>query len=240
MGQTSSPGLGHEAMLKVVGSSVADIGCGSGVLGYLLRSAWHFTESWERDGVSAPDRLVGVDWSPATIEALGRCNPLDELHLADSTGVPLPDNDVDTAISIENLEHLLPDDVAPALAELARIARKRIVLSTPSPWSVVNPGFLEVELAEAEADLAPMGYTEYVDLVGRLHKSSVTPEQMRAAGFESGVNRLGAPAVSPNGGRSSTPRTRPWSTCRLSARWSVSRGVRTGLTTVAQTGARST
>jgi len=200
MGQTSPPGLGHEAMLKVVGSSVADIGCGSGVLGYLLRSAWHFTESWERDGVSAPDRLVGVDWSPATIEALGRCNPLDELHLADSTGVPLPDNDVDTAISIENLEHLLPDDVAPALAELARIARKRIVLSTPSPWSVVNPGFLEVELAEAEADLAPMGYTEYVDLVGRLHKSSVTPEQMRAAGFESGVNRLGAPRSPPMGG----------------------------------------
>lgn len=199
MGQTSPPGLGHLVVAHVVGSSVADVGCGSGVTGYLLRSAWQFTGSWYQEGITTPTRLVGIDWSASTIDALGRFNPYDELLLAGAAGIPLPDAAVDTALSMENLEHLLPVEVPVALDELARIASRRVVISTPAPWAATNVGFLTTELAEAQADDEPMGHAEYLTLLGYLHKSSVTPEQMIRAGFECGFNRLGAPDVTQYG-----------------------------------------
>lgn len=194
-GQSSPAGLIHTAVTKVVGGAVADIGCGAGVLGYLLRAAWEFTEAAERDGVLAPGRLIGVDWSPSTIAVLSRHSPYDELLQATSGTLPLPDKAVDTAISTENLEHLLPAEAVAALAEMARVSRRRIVISTPAPWEVVNVGFLTDEIRQAESDPHPMGYGEYLNLVGRLHKSSVAPEQMRAAGFTFASNRAGAPMV---------------------------------------------
>lgn len=195
MGQTSPLGLQHEMVREVVGASVADVGCGSGVTGYILRAAWQFTASWEYEQVTRADRLVGIDWSQSTIEALGKHNPYDEILLAGSTGLPLSDDAVDTAISIENLEHLLPNEVAPALAELARVSRRKIAISTPTPWTVTNTAFLTNELREARADRHPMDYEAFMTLFGWLHKSSVTPEQMSEAGFTYAVNRLGSPAV---------------------------------------------
>jgi SAM-dependent methyltransferase len=195
MGQTTPPHLGFEVVKEVVGETVADIGCGSGVTGYLLRAAWQFTGSFFGEGTTSAKRLVGVDWSRSTLDVLEKHSPYDELFLAGSTGIPLGDGAVETALSMENLEHLLPGEVAPALAELARIASRRVVVSTPAPWAVVNTGFLDQELAEAAADPLPMPYAEYINLVGNLHKSSVTPAQMAEAGFSSATNRLRSPSV---------------------------------------------
>src|SRR5664280_442356 len=171
MGQTSPPGLGQEVIRHVIGSTVADVGCGSGVTGYLLRTAWQFTASWEAAGCSAPDRLIGVDWSPGTLAALARCNPYDETFLAGAAGLPLVNAAVDTAISMETLEHLLPSEVGEAIAELARVSRQRIIISTPAPWFVKNEIFLQQELWDARADTVPMPYSEYINLIGNLHKS---------------------------------------------------------------------
>jgi SAM-dependent methyltransferase len=180
---------------EVVGDSVADIGCGSGVYGYLMRAAWQFTGSWYWERTVAPARLIGIDWSPGTVETLRRHNPYDEVYVAGADVLPIGDRAVDTALSVENLEHLLPGEVVPALTELSRVARRRVVISTPAPWLVVNVQFLTGEIAESERDPQPMPYAEYLNLVGNLHKSSVRPEQMEAVGFDCKRNRLGAPQV---------------------------------------------
>jgi SAM-dependent methyltransferase len=184
MGQTSPPALGQPALSLVVGSSVADIGCGSGLYGYLLRCAWHFTASWQQEGVPACERLVGVDFSPVAIGRLERFGIYDDLRLAEASVLPLEDGSVDTALSMENLEHLFPNEVGPALAELARIARRRVVITTPSPSVVINRTWLAKEIAEAEVDLVPLNYEEFLVLAGCIHKSSVGPQQMKLVGFE--------------------------------------------------------
>ena len=195
LGQTSPPAIAHAVVMQVVGSRVADIGCGSGVTGYLLRAAWHFTAACQVEGIDRPELLVGVDWSASTLAAVAEHDPYDELVVAAAAELPLADDVVDTAISMENLEHLLPADIPHALAELARISRRRIVISTPAPWFVVNDQFLETEAREATTDPVPMGYAEFMNLLGQLHKSTVTPRQMAAAGFHTSINRLGSPTL---------------------------------------------
>jgi SAM-dependent methyltransferase len=184
MGQTSPPALGQPALSFVIGSSVADIGCGSGLYGYLLRCAWHFTASWQQEGVTSCERLVGVDFSPVAIGRLERFRVYDDLRLAEASVLPLEDKSVDTALSMENLEHLFPNEVGPALAELARIARRRVVITTPSPSVVINRLWLSGEIEEAEADPVPLPYAEFLVLAGCVHKSSLSPWQMRLVGFE--------------------------------------------------------
>jgi SAM-dependent methyltransferase len=189
MGQTSPPALGQPALSLVIGSSVADIGCGSGLYGYLLRCAWHFTASWQHEGVPFCDRLVGVDFSPVAIERLKHFMVYDELRLAEASALPLEDKSVDTTLSMENLEHLFPSEVGPALAELARTARRRVVITTPAPWTVINRPWIAQEIEEAEVDTASLTYEEFIVLAGCIHKSSLTPRQMTRIGF----NVLGRP-----------------------------------------------
>src|SRR4051794_36711891 len=101
MGQTSPPALAQPVLGHVIGRSVADIGCGSGLYGYLMRSAWHFTGAWSGEGIAAPDRLVGVDFSPVAISRVERHDIYDELLLAGAAVLPLDDSSVDTALSVE-------------------------------------------------------------------------------------------------------------------------------------------
>ena len=72
------------------------------------------------------------------IRRVERHSIYDELLLADSAALPLDDRSVDTSLSMENLEHLFPDEVPAAVAELVRIAKRRVVISTPAPWTVIN------------------------------------------------------------------------------------------------------
>jgi SAM-dependent methyltransferase len=183
MGQTSPPGLAQPVLSHVTGTKVGDIGCGSGLYGYLMRVAWHFTGSWVHHRIAEPAWLVGVDFSPVAINRLKRFGIYDELLLADSSMLPIPDAGVDTALSMENLEHLFPKEVGPALRELARVARQRVVISTPAPWLAINHEWLREEIAEATNDPVPMDYEEFLVLAGCIHKSSVTPEQMQTLGF---------------------------------------------------------
>lgn len=189
MGQTSPPALAQPVFEHVAGTSVADIGCGSGLFGYMLRVAWHFTGSWKSEQIPAPQMLVGVDFSPVAIERLRQFNIYNELVLADAATLPLPDASVDTALSMENVEHLFPAEIVPALRELARIARRRVVLSTPAPWTVVNRAWLRHELTEAELDPIPIGYEEFLVLAGCIHKTVIIPEIMHHFGFQVATDR---------------------------------------------------
>ncbi len=183
-GQTSPVVIANAVTPLLAGNSFADIGCGSGVFGFIF-------------SVSTPCRAAyGVDFAEKAVSLLRTRHIYDEVLLADSARLPLPDRCVDTAISMENLEHLPAYSVANALAELVRIARQRVIVTTPAPWQAVNRSFLDSELVASAADPDPMGYAEYLRLCGYLHISWVTPEQMAQAGFSFAQNRFGAPRPS--------------------------------------------
>ena len=102
----------------VLGPRVLDAGCGSGV------SVDHLA----RKGFDA----VGVDvhqFCLDTAAARGYRGTFVQGDLTD--GLPFADGEFDTALCCDVLEHV--DDVA-ALAELARVARRRIVLTVPQDW----------------------------------------------------------------------------------------------------------
>jgi 2-polyprenyl-3-methyl-5-hydroxy-6-metoxy-1,4-benzoquinol methylase len=98
-----------------IGSSVCDVGCGTGAL-----------LAHVRDHAAAPfDRLVGVDMIEPD-------RPLGEgIEFVSSwvEDLPFPDKAFDTVICTHVLEHIL--DYRRAIAELRRIARRRLIIVVP-------------------------------------------------------------------------------------------------------------
>ena len=103
-------------------ASLLDFGCGEGVL----------TERWARRfGVPA----VGVDLAahPAWRRRVGPA-----FRAVEPGPLPFEDGAFDVATAIEVLEHV--GDPARTLAELARVARRHVVVSVPREplWRVLN------------------------------------------------------------------------------------------------------
>ena len=108
--------------------SVLDVGCGEGVL----------TSQWaERLG---DGRVVGIDLDDAKLRAEwdARRRPNLEFRAADATALEFGDDEFDVATAIEVLEHL-PDPAA-TLAEMARVARRHLLVSVPREplWRMLN------------------------------------------------------------------------------------------------------
>jgi 2-polyprenyl-3-methyl-5-hydroxy-6-metoxy-1,4-benzoquinol methylase len=99
-------------------SSVLDAGCGEG-------------ESIAR--LSLPADVVGVDTSPAAVAAASRRFPGHEIRRESVDDLPFADGRFDLVLCLEVLEHLRAPEAA--LAELARVARRDVVVSVPhEPW----------------------------------------------------------------------------------------------------------
>jgi len=185
-GQASPIVLADVVAPHLKGSSLADVGCGSGVFGYIFRAT------------SQVQYSIGIDFSERAVDLLRQRNIYDEVYLADASGLPLRDKCVDTALSMENMEHLYPYQVQGALSELLRVARRQVVITTPAPWQAINRDFLGEEIPAAETDPDPLTYDEFAMLASYLHVCWLDPEQMAAAGFNFAHNRRGAPR--PTGG----------------------------------------
>jgi SAM-dependent methyltransferase len=100
----------------VVGSTVLDAGCGGGgFVDYLCRQGYDAT------GMDRFDMFLGV------AEKRGFKGRFLQADLTDR--LPFPDKAFDTTICLDVLEHVA-DDYA-ALRELARVTRKRIVVTVP-------------------------------------------------------------------------------------------------------------
>jgi 2-polyprenyl-3-methyl-5-hydroxy-6-metoxy-1,4-benzoquinol methylase len=108
--------------------SVIDVGCGEGV----LSAEWA-----ERLGAG---RVVGVDLDDPELHAEWgrRERPNLEFVAADASALPFEADAFDMATGIEVLEHV-PDPDA-VLAEMARVARRRLLVSVPREpiWRVLN------------------------------------------------------------------------------------------------------
>ncbi len=99
--------------------SVVDVGCGEGVL----------TARWA-DRLSGR-RVVGLDRASEPLRAAWdrRARPNLEFRGGDALALPLADGEHDLAAAVEVLEHL--HEPERALAELARVARRHLLVSVP-------------------------------------------------------------------------------------------------------------
>jgi 2-polyprenyl-3-methyl-5-hydroxy-6-metoxy-1,4-benzoquinol methylase len=106
--------------------SILDVGCGEGVL----------TEQWAQRF----ERVVGIDLDHPALRAEWdrRRHPNLEFRAADAASLPFAENEFDLVCGLEVLEHL-PDPAA-ALAEMALVARRWLLVSTPQEplWRILN------------------------------------------------------------------------------------------------------
>jgi ubiquinone/menaquinone biosynthesis C-methylase UbiE len=110
---------------RVCPHTVLEVGCGEGRLAdHLLRSAL------------PPDRFDACDLSLARL--VPESDPAIHFFEASVYQLPVPGSSYDLVICCEVLEHL--DDPARGLAELARVAKYFVLLSTPwePTWRVLN------------------------------------------------------------------------------------------------------
>ncbi|MEM2028768.1 MAG: class I SAM-dependent methyltransferase, partial [Candidatus Bathyarchaeia archaeon] len=131
-----------------------DVGCGRGGWGQILRA--------KKRGFP---RLIGIDvWRPH-LENLCRTKVYSDLIAVNAPNLPLKDKCVDIILACEILEHLTKDAGYALLAELERVCRKIIIISTPLNWPqgeiYGNPYERHVSEWRAE-DLARLGYNVHI------------------------------------------------------------------------------
>ena len=118
-----------------------DVGCGDGALTELM--------------CSEDRKVLGLDLEP---------NPW---IAANATSIPFPDNEFDYVTAFEILEHLYDDDLPKAIAEIKRVAKKKIFVSVPVGRSIFHHShlrfFTEAMLADifpgADVEVMPVGGT---------------------------------------------------------------------------------
>lgn len=118
----------HDLWERARPESILDVGCGEGVI----------TSAWAERLAGA--RVVGVDLEHPRLraewESLAR--PGLEFRAADATSLPFSTDEFDVAAAIESLEHIA--DPGSVLAEMARVARRYLLLSVPREplWRLAN------------------------------------------------------------------------------------------------------
>jgi SAM-dependent methyltransferase len=135
----------HDRAADLARGSVVELGCCFGFLS--LRLA--------RDG----HRVTSVDLSPGTVELLASIAPAlgTPLHAlaGDATAPPLADGSADTVFAVHLLEHLPPALAPRVIAEMSRVARRRVVVAVPFE-DAPNPTWGHVRTFDL-ADLAALG-----------------------------------------------------------------------------------
>lgn len=115
-------------------ASLIDVGCARGYVVRRLRE-------W---GVPA----FGTDYSAYALKsAPPELKPL--LTQADATALPFRDRSIDMLMCIETLEHLYPDAVPLAARELARVAKRWLLLSIPT-FGVDEGGAVGIPIVDPE------------------------------------------------------------------------------------------
>ena len=105
---------------------ILEVGAGEGeVVGRAVHDRW---PSVPMTVLDLPDRALADHWRRRELSGV----------FASAAALPFPDRSIDLVLAIEVLEHV--DDPAAALAEIARVARRDVVLSVPREplWRVLN------------------------------------------------------------------------------------------------------
>jgi SAM-dependent methyltransferase len=111
----------HARAVELARGSVVELGCCFGFLSLALAGAGH--------------EVTAVDLSAGTVRLLASVAPALDRPLravvGDATAVPLADAAADTVFAVHLLEHLPPVLAPVVLAEMVRVARRRVVVAVP-------------------------------------------------------------------------------------------------------------
>lgn len=111
----------HDRAAALALGSVVELGCCFGFLSLRLAADGH--------------AVTAVDLTPGTVRLLGAIAPALGLPLTalagDATAVPLADRSADSVFAVHLLEHLPPGVDRLVLAEMLRVARRRVVVAVP-------------------------------------------------------------------------------------------------------------
>ncbi|MEI3854146.1 MULTISPECIES: class I SAM-dependent methyltransferase [Ensifer] len=113
-GTDNSEACVRKITASIVGDSVCDVGCGTGVLLKRIREANPEVK-----------RLTGVDFA---IDDAARIEGV-EYRAAMIEDLPFADGEFDTVVCTHVIEHIL--DYRKAISELRRIARRRLIIVVP-------------------------------------------------------------------------------------------------------------
>ena len=102
-------------------TTVLEVGCGWGITTFQL---------------TRQCKVQGVDRSPENL----RLNPVRTVSVMDATRLGFADASFDVVLAHHVLHHIV--DVAGALAEMARVSRRYVVVSDLNKWNPVNQGFV--------------------------------------------------------------------------------------------------
>jgi ubiquinone/menaquinone biosynthesis C-methylase UbiE len=105
-------------MLDKKAQTVLDVGCGKGEPMRFINRRWRY-------------HTMGVDIFEPYLEECRRQGIHNEYFQCDVRRLPFEDNSFDVVICLEVLEHLEAEEGRAMLADLARIARKQVIISTP-------------------------------------------------------------------------------------------------------------
>lgn len=148
-----------ELFAQAAPESILDVGCGEGVL----------TVEWaQRLGEG---RIVGIDLDDPKLRAEweGRRRANLEFRCEEATSLSFGDGEFDMATAIEVLEHV-PDPEA-TLAEMARVARRRLLVSVPREplWRGLNMarGAYLRDLGNTPGHVNHWSKRAFVSLLGR-------------------------------------------------------------------------
>ena len=116
-------------LLPRPGKLTVDVGCGEGRL--------------PRDMIRLGHNVIGIDSTPALVEAARRADPAGDYRCASATELPLPDATCDLIVAFMSLHDI--DDLAAAVAEISRvlvdggIVAIAIVhpLNSAAPWKLL-------------------------------------------------------------------------------------------------------
>lgn len=127
----------YQHVLSLIqGTIVLDVGCCFGFLPLLIA---------ER---SPRLRVIGADLCPSAAMLAGRMAREQasraRFAAADLLALPVADEAVDTVLAVHVLEHLPAGATVPALAQLCRVARRRVVVAVPLE-DVPDPTFGHVQ-----------------------------------------------------------------------------------------------
>lgn len=116
------------------GNSVLDVGCGMGKWGFLMRLPdvhW-----W---GGKNPEFIVGVDVFLPYLRFCKEHKIYDEIVLCDARKLPFKPMSFYTVLSAEILEHIPKSDGYAFIANLEKIAKKLIIITTPTRACSLSP-----------------------------------------------------------------------------------------------------
>jgi ubiquinone/menaquinone biosynthesis C-methylase UbiE len=110
----------------VRGRTIIDLGSGLGAWGYAIKC--RFNEVY----------LIGLDVDLENLMYVGRHSVYDDLVLACLPWIPFRDKSADTILCCDVIEHLRKSEGLKLIQEMERVARRRIIVTTPSPRIVFS------------------------------------------------------------------------------------------------------